>query len=239
MGATCSVFLGRPKRGELAAVKVLADCLIEDDRIGERFFAEPMMLKKFDHPNVLRLLRADLDNEQPWFATEYCTGGSLAERITKGDLDTHSLLLLMLETCDAVQYLHDEGCIHRDIKPENLLLDKFGAVRVCDFGIAHSRVTNLTCVGDILGTPSFMAPEQMADASQATPQSDVFSIGATLYSCVTRSSALPLVIAGRRDVALSKLPSGLRGIIEAATDPMVEHRCPSAKDLADLIVDLV
>src|SRR5262249_8007861 len=128
-----------------------------------------------------------------YYSMGYVEGGSLGERFAKGPLPPREAAALMRSISTAVQFAHDHGVIHRDLKPANILLDRNGQPRITDFGLAK-RITlagpkltaGPTVAGDILGTPSYMAPEQAeGKINLVGPLADVYSLGAILYALLT------------------------------------------------------
>jgi len=118
----------------------------------------------------------------------YVEGSSLASKLNAGLLETMQAARTMLEVAQAVHYAHEQGVIHHDLKPSNILLDLQGRPRVTDFGLAKrlTEDTGMTASGDVLGTPSYMPPEQAAgQINTIGPASDVYALGAVLYSLTT------------------------------------------------------
>ncbi|HHO50681.1 MAG TPA: serine/threonine protein kinase, partial [Deltaproteobacteria bacterium] len=138
----------------------------------------------------------------------------------------------------ALQYIHAMGVIHRDVKPENVLLDRHEIAQLCDFGIALNPAHRATQIGDRMGTPSFMAPEQYNDPASVTPSADIFGLGATMYTGLTAKSPMSLVVGHLRQKALEILPGDVAPIIERATAPGLESRYASAEEMAMELAEL-
>jgi serine/threonine-protein kinase len=149
-----------------------------------RFLAEAQAVAALTHPGVVQVYETGVHTGQPYFALEFCPGGSLAARLDGTPLAPPEAARLVQQIARAVHAAHERGIIHRDLKPGNVLLTETGAPKVTDFGLAK-RVeadTALTQTGAILGTPSYMPPEQARGDNRAVgPASDVYALGAILY----------------------------------------------------------
>ena len=154
----------------------------------QRFHAEAEAAAGLDHPGIVPVYEVGQCEGQHFFSMGYVEGRSLAARIADGPLPPREAAELTKTTAEAVHYAHTHGVIHRDLKPANVLLDKTGQPRVTDFGLAKKVQAGpaLTMTGQILGTPSYMAPEQAeARMNDIGPVSDVYSLGAILYELLT------------------------------------------------------
>ncbi|QEG33611.1 serine/threonine protein kinase [Bythopirellula goksoeyrii] len=153
-----------------------------------RFQAEVAAAARLEHPNIVPIYEVGESDGWQYFAMQLIEGQTLSNRITLGPVPEDEAVRLMLTIARAIAYAHSRGVIHRDLKPANILLDEVGMPHVTDFGLAKhvASSSSLTQSGTILGTPSFMAPEQ-ADGGrgQVGPLSDVYSMGAILYSLLT------------------------------------------------------
>lgn len=225
--------------GEVFAIKQLHQRLVRHAAPLQRFHREARLMASLDHPQVLRCLDQDLDSRSPWFATAFCPGGSVADQLVRSTLRSHQLLEYVLEILDALAYLHANGIVHRDVKPENILIDQDGAAKLADFGISRSSLHPLMVEEDILGTPSFSAPEQLQNAMNASSVSDLYGLGATLYVCSLRKTAIPLLIPHQRESSIDGLPPLLRPVVRRATALSPSDRYPSAAAMADDVADLI
>jgi predicted Ser/Thr protein kinase len=172
----------------LVAVKVLlrgADASPQDQ---ERFQAEASAVARLDHPSIVPIYETGEVAGWRYFGMKMIEGQNLSQRMAGGPLPQREAAQLVMQVARAIDYAHQRGVIHRDLKPANILLDVAGQAHVTDFGLAkrHTLGEQLTTTGAILGTPSYMAPEQAAGGrGDVGPTSDVFSLGAILYALLT------------------------------------------------------
>ena len=184
-GGMGRVYLGITPEGRSAAVKVIRDDLADDSAFRARFRREVSAAVSVAGIFTARVLDADPDGDPPWLATQFVEGPSLRGTVESGGpLPVEQLIPLAQGLCDALGSIHAAGLVHRDLKPANVLLSPTGA-RVIDFGIARtSTSTKVTMTGEVIGTPDFMSPEQVA-GTPVGPSSDVFALGATLVYAAT------------------------------------------------------
>jgi WD40 repeat protein/predicted Ser/Thr protein kinase len=155
----------------------------------KRFRQEARILSRLRHPGIAQVYEAGVaDDGQLFFAMEFVRGVPLDEHARRRRLDVHARLTLFAAVCDAVQHTHERGIIHRDLKPSNILVDEAGQPRVLDFGVAHvtnadvRTTTGRTEAGQLLGTVSYMSPEQVtADPAALDRRSDVYALGVILF----------------------------------------------------------
>jgi hypothetical protein len=151
-----------------------------------RFRTEAEAAARLDHPNVVRVYEVGEAAGRPFVALEYANGGSLADRLHGDALPAREAAQLLIPLARAVHYAHQHQVIHRDLKPANVLLAADGTPKVADFGLAKRLDADAgqTSTGAVLGTPSYMAPEQ-AEGKPVGPAADVYALGAILYECLT------------------------------------------------------
>jgi serine/threonine-protein kinase len=172
-----------------AAVKVLAPELARDPGFLQRFLREIEALQQLDHPNIVHFYEAGSQEQHYFYAMEYVEGATFEKLLQQqGRLPWTDVLEMALQVCAALKHAHDRGIVHRDIKPSNLIRasrPEPGVVKLADFGIAKVfATTHLTETGAIVGTGEYISPEQAA-GKQATPRSDLYSLGVVLYTLLT------------------------------------------------------
>jgi len=153
-----------------------------------RFLAEAAAVAQLQHPNIVQLFESNQHDGVPYFTLEFVAGGSLGQRLAGVPLSAAEAARLVETLAHAVQYAHQHGIIHRDLKPVNVLLAEDGTPKITDFGLAKRLESDsgLTASGAIMGTPSYMAPEQAAGIGKHVgPRADVYALGAILYECLT------------------------------------------------------
>ena len=154
--------------------------------VRERFMREARAAGQLQHPDILQVLDAGEDGQDTWIAMEYVQGQDLSHYTRAGALlPVREVLALGVRLARALAYAHGQGIVHRDIKPSNVMLDRAsGALKIMDFGIARVADGSRTRTGLVLGTPSFMSPEQLAGL-KVDGRSDLYSLGVLLYQLLT------------------------------------------------------
>jgi serine/threonine protein kinase len=184
-GGMGTVYRARDPAGESRAVKFLSPSLAAEPEIVERFRREVSLLEKLDHPGIVKVKARGERDGLPWFAMELVEGPTLAARLGKGPLSVPEARAIFVRLLAALDHAHQRGVVHRDLKPANVLLAADGA-RLADFGIARldlaagTRKTQLTRTDAIIGTFSYMSPEQRA-GRPVDARSDLYSVGVMLY----------------------------------------------------------
>lgn len=216
----------RVEDGKNFAKKVLLDSpdLTQEDK--DRFSAEARLLKSLNHPRIVKVIATHLSTEPFWFILPLYQG-SLREIIPKVHADPELAAKVIGQLLDAVENAHMDGVIHRDLKPENILYDAQGDIVVSDFGLGrqlNSESTRKTFTGQQLGTPYYMAPEQLTDAKSATALSDIYAIGRIIYELATGD--LPHL-----QPDLKGMDPGLAHVISKCTSRRPEDRYQSIAEL--------
>jgi serine/threonine protein kinase len=176
------ISLNRP-----VALKMILSGQFASTQDVQRFQAEAEAAANLDHPNILPIYEVGEYDGQRYFSMKLVPGGSLARQVSRLINDPRSAARLLAKVCRAVHFSHQRGILHRDLKPANVLMDVYGTPYVTDFGLAKVEKSDsgLTQSGTIIGTPSYMAPEQAQASKQLTTAADVYSLGAILYECLT------------------------------------------------------
>ncbi len=190
-GGMGTVYKARqPKLNRFVALKIISAEAGADPQFAERFQREAQALAKLNHPNIVSVFDFGESEGLFYFLMEFVDGANLRTLIRSGEMKPEAALALIPAFCDALQYAHDEGVVHRDIKPENVLVDKKGRVKIADFGLAkllghESNDHSLTMSGMTLGTPRYMAPEQMDKPETVDHRADIYSLGVVFYEMLT------------------------------------------------------
>jgi predicted Ser/Thr protein kinase len=183
------------KLDRLVALKILPLETGSDPTFAERFTREARALARLNHANIVSVHDFGEAGGLYYFIMEYVDGANLRQLLWARQLQPQDSLKIIPQVCEALQYAHDEGVVHRDIKPENILVDKRGKVKIADFGLAKllgaaPAVYTLTGSRQMMGTPHYMAPEQMEKPLEVDHRADIFSLGVVFYELLT--SELPL-----------------------------------------------
>ena len=214
-GAMGVVYLARdPKIGRDVAIKTikLADKAAEDEveSLRERLMREAQSAGQLSHPGIVTIYDVDEENGVSYIAMEYVRGETLERKIRDfGRIEDLDLVAHVLrEAAAALDYAHEKGIIHRDVKPGNVMLTDGGGVKIMDFGIARVGSTKLTQTGTVMGTPSYMSPEQVK-GDELDGRSDEFSLGVIAYEMLT----------GKKPFHGDNLTSVIYKIVSSAPEP--------------------
>jgi serine/threonine protein kinase len=170
------------------AVKVLSGAL-GTSSAKKRFLREARTAARLEHGNVVQVYDTGTEEDIYYIIMQFVEGETASDRVKReGPLSVDSAVEIILEAARGIGAAHRMGMIHRDIKPDNIMIDKKGEIRVADFGLAKElgeAATVLTAAGQAMGTPSYMSPEQARDASAVTHSTDIYSLGATLFTLLS------------------------------------------------------
>ena len=201
------------------AVKIIHPAQLGDPVNRERFVREAQAAAALQHPNTVAVFDVGDDAGRPFIVMELIEGQSLADRIrAAGRLSVDETVPIVAGVLAGLQAAHDRGLVHRDVKPSNVLLPAGGGVKLVDFGIATATAGTaapLTSGENVLGTPRYLAPERIS-GRRATPASDIYSLGAVTYECLTGRP--PFVAAGPVALAVAHQREHLRPLSEIAPD---------------------
>jgi len=249
-GGMGEVYLARDRTlGRDVALKVLRSQYADDRESAERFKREATSAAGLSHPNIVQVYdRGDTEEGSSYIAMEYVPGGTLKERIVaEGPLDAGLAASYGYQVAEALGAAHAKGVVHRDIKPQNVLITASGTAKVGDFGIARAASAAgdaQTKTGAVMGTASYMSPEQALGES-ATPKSDLYSLGVVLYEAVT--GELPFTADNPIAVSMKHVneaprppsdlnpavPDGMNAVIMKLLSKSPEDRYPDADALSE------
>lgn len=238
------------ERDRAVALKVLRFSEAKREIGLERFKREAATLRKVNHRGIVGIEDCGVvDARTAWIAMELLDGETLRERVERiGPLALEGLLPIVETAADALEYAHSFGVIHRDLKPDNLFLPRdprVSAVKIIDFGLSRAAdAKKLTQTGSVVGTPRYMAPEQIASAHTADPRVDVYALGVIAYEALAGVSPfvasdhgqlLGAILQGRMEPLRSlrpELPRDVGRVIERATAPTPDDRYETAPAFA-------
>ncbi len=224
-GGMGAVYKARqPGLDRLVALKILWRQGANDPGFAERFSREARALARLNHPNIVAVHEFGQTHGLHYLVLEFVDGPDLRRIERAARLTLRQALEIIPQICAALQFAHDEGVVHRDIKPENILLDRKGRVKITDFGLAkilgrEPADRRLTGLRDVMGTPHYMAPEQLEHPQEVDHRADIYSLGVVFYEMLT--GELPL---GRFAVPSRKVD------LDARLDDVVLHTLEKEPD---------
>ncbi len=232
-GGMSLLYLGiHPETGQPIVIKILLPKYLKHKEMAQRFLKEAQIIGMAHHPNIVRLYGQGQWEKGLYIAMEFIQGISLRQFIQQKSLTQRRALAIIIQVAYALCHLHTHGVIHRDLKPENILITETGAIKVIDFGIAqlHGELPpdRITQRKRMMGTPTYMSPEQKEHPHQVSYASDIYSLGIIAYE----------LLLGRLShgvIHLALLPRRLRAIIEKALQPDVKDRY---QDIIEFINDI-
>ncbi|MDZ4732604.1 MAG: serine/threonine-protein kinase [Nitrospirota bacterium] len=248
-GAMGLVYLGKdPTIQRFVAIKTMRlDQVDNDDKLQDvkaRFFREAESTGRLSHPNIVTIYDAGEENDLGYIAMELIEGTPLKQWARKPNLmPVNEVLLTLATVADALDYAHQQGVVHRDIKPANIMLTKDRVVKVMDFGIAKMASSSKTQTNIVMGTPTYMSPEQIA-GKKVDGRSDIFSLGVVLFELLTGElpftadnlSAVLFSIAHHPHPAIQTLrpdlPPMVQEIVDRALQKELPHRYRRAEEFA-------
>jgi len=207
-----------PKNNKPVAVKILAPGLINDPKLLSRFDREVKILKRLNHPNIVKYYGGGTEGNQRYYAMQFINGGSLQDVMKKrGRLSWEQAIHVGRQVCSALEHAHNAGIIHRDLKPANLFLSRKGRLMLGDFGIARdTEATALTAAGKTVGTYAYMAPEQINGAHPICGKTDLYALGCLMYETLVGET--PFVSENPAEMLMQHLNDDPHNVTEFAPD---------------------
>ena len=180
----------QPRLNRLVALKLLAPEKGRDPQFAERFEGEAKALAQLNHPDIVTVYDFGETNGLYYLLMEFVDGVNLRQLMRSQKITPEQALAIVPRICEALQYAHDRGIVHRDIKPENILLDRQGQLKIADFGIAKIMGADHPASAgaearQIVGTPHYMAPEQVDHPKTVDHRADIYSLGVVFYELLT------------------------------------------------------
>jgi tRNA A-37 threonylcarbamoyl transferase component Bud32 len=236
------VYKARQKRlDRLVALKILPPNVSRDPSFSERFSREARALGRLTHPHIVAVHDFGQSDGLFYFMMEFVDGMNLRQLLNAGRIAPKEALAIVPQICDALQFAHDKGVVHRDIKPENILIDKAGVVKIADFGLAkimglEAKDLTITSARDVIGTPHYMAPEQVEHPQDVDHRADIYSLGVVFYQMLT--GELPI---GRFAPPSQKVQIDVRldEVVLRALEKEPEQRYQHASDVKTQVETIV
>jgi serine/threonine protein kinase len=236
-----------PVLNRTVAVKVMSEGLAQDASLRERFLREAQAAGSLQHPNLVTIYDFGETDGHLFIAMEFIEGADLETLLEqKAPMPLTAKLDLMIDVLNGLSFAHRRGIIHRDIKPANIRIDQEGRARIMDFGVARMATSNLTGTGTMMGTPNYMAPEQITGEA-LTPAVDLWSVGAVLYELLTNKKPFQAETLHRvlfRIVSepptdllglAPGLPAGLDLVVQKALEKNPDDRFRTASEMANAV----
>ncbi len=246
-GGMAVVYKGYQKSlNRYVAIKVLRAELAQDKEFVERFRREALSVADLSHPNILHVYDAGFADGVYYIVMAFVDGGSLKEMILRGPVDMDYALSIAAQVADALQHAHQRGLVHRDVKPNNILISRDGRPLLTDFGIAKAvhESTGLTRTGTSIGTPEYMAPEQI-QGQKVDARTDIYALGIVLYEMLTGwtpfSTTTPVATLYKQvnepppplRQANINIPAWLESVVLKALEKSPQDRFQQASDFAE------
>jgi hypothetical protein len=229
-GGTSLLYLGIDEDREMRAIKVLSPEFLDRPEMVDHFLWEAKIIGLADHPNIVRLYDYGEWEGGLYIAVEFIRGVSLRQFLAGQAFSLRKAISIILQISYALCHLHTHGVIHRDLKPENILIAEDGEVKVVDFGIAqlHENEEQRGLGLKMMGTPSYMSPEQKENPQNVSFASDIYALGIITYELILGKLSYGMINS-------SLLPSGLKKIVEKSLAISLDERY---NDIIDFITDL-
>jgi serine/threonine protein kinase len=225
---------------EWRAIKVLLPKHARDGGLRMRFEREGLTMKSLQHPNLVRVYGVGSGEKLPFLVMELINAGSLYRWTkTHGAMQPRMATEAMIQLCSGVSAVHAAGVVHRDIKPRNVLVNWDGVLKLTDFGIAQLGGSQETRTGLAMGTLGFMSPEQLHDAKSVDLRTDIYAIGATLWSQITGRKARDLFRMEEEPRMMDGVPEPLSPVLLRCLSYDRSDRYPSARALSDALAELL
>src|SRR5205814_1706272 len=231
----------QPRLNRLVALKILAPEREKDPAFAGRFEKEAQALARLGHPNIVTIHDFGQAGGMYYLLMEFVDGVTLRQLLNASRVSPREALAIVPQICDALQFAHDKGIVHRDIKPENILLDKAGMVKIADFGLAklvglEAKDLRITGSGDVMGTPHYMAPEQVEHPQDVDHRADIYSLGVVFYQMLT--GELPI---GRFAPPSRKVQIDVRldEVVLRALEKEPEHRYQQVSEVKTQVESIV
>lgn len=221
------------------AVKVLRPDLAGEPVLADRFVREARNLAKLDHPHIVKIHDFGRSDDLVWLVMEHVDGSTVRELIDARLLSIDDALEVFPGICEALQFAHENGVVHRDVKPGNILLDRDGRAKVADFGLSKmmrgTEEPHLTRSEQAMGTPNYMAPEQLRQTRDVDHRADIFSLGVLLFEMLTGD--VPI---GRFDPPSERcdVDPRLDAVVMRALDRDPAARFPDARSFAQAVIEI-
>ena len=237
-GGVGTVYLAYDERLDVErAVKVLSRDRASNQIQRQRFLTEARIQARLRHPNIVEVYDIEDDGNQVYLVMELVDGGSLWDRLkAEGPMPPDEAARVAAGILAALELAHELDIVHRDIKPHNILMTERGVGKLADFGVAHlpsEEHAGVTRTGVVMGTWSFMAPEQRASSRRVDPRSDVYAVAATLYTLVTGYTEPDLFDFELDSTIMARLPEPLRPVIHHATRYSRSQRYQDARSMRE------
>ena len=207
-----------PAKNKRVALKVLSPGLMQEPKLLKRFEREIEILKRLNHPNIVKYYGGGLERDQRFYAMEFIDGGSLQDVLRKRKrLKWQQALDAGRQIAQALEHAHNAGIIHRDLKPANLFLSQKGRLKLGDFGIARdTEATALTAAGKTVGTYAYMAPEQIQAGMSITGRTDLYALGCLMYELIVGET--PFQSENPMDMLMQHLNDDPYNVIESVPE---------------------